>query len=140
MNEIESYIRPQALRMLRQFPELFGPGPWSIRKISVGWGFTCGDGWFPILEDLCADLAKIVRQDQLTQFRVSQVMGMPDGLRVKVRGGTDRIAARIGEAERASAATCERCGRSPAEMRNIGGLRMTCCPACRADVAREFRL
>lgn len=139
MTEDKDHITPEALRIMRRFPELFGPGPWTTRKTSLGWGFSCGEGWYPIIERLCTDLAEIVRQDRLTTFRVSQVKEKLGSLRFYVRGGNDRTRARILEAEHEAATTCERCGRRPAQTHDIDGLLMTCCVACREVVAQALR-
>lgn len=98
MAKKDHYITPEALQIMQQFPELFGRGPWTTNKTLLGWGFSCGYGWYSIIERLCVNLAEIVREDHLDKFRVSQVKEKLGGLRFYVRHGNDRTGARILEA------------------------------------------
>ncbi|GHE06456.1 hypothetical protein GCM10008024_40860 [Allgaiera indica] len=139
MDERESYVTPEALQIMRRFPALFSTGPWTTSKTLLGWGFSCGLGWYPIIERLSTDLSEIVREDQLSWFQVSQVKQKFGELRFYVRGGNNRTAARIREAVEEAATTCERCGHRPAELHNIGGMLATYCPACCAEVAKVGR-
>lgn len=54
--EDEHYIDAEAIRIMRIWREVCGPGPWPVSKILLGWGFACGQGWYPLLERLRADL------------------------------------------------------------------------------------
>ncbi|WP_411352972.1 hypothetical protein PNH50_19135 (plasmid) [Leisingera aquaemixtae] len=130
MTDKDHYITDEALRIMERFPEVYGRPPWSVKKTSLAWGFSCGDGWYPLIARLSADLAAIVREDGLTRFRAQQVKQKLGGLRFYARGGNDRTTGRIAQAQMEAARTCEHCGTQPAEKRSLGGWLTTTCDAC----------
>ncbi|MDE4099717.1 hypothetical protein [Phaeobacter gallaeciensis] len=56
-----------------------------------GVGFTCGEGWYHLIDRLSADLAAIIREDDLTRFRAQQVKEKLGGLRFYAYGGNLRL-------------------------------------------------
>lgn len=133
--EVEHYIDPEAMRIMRAYPEVYGPGPWPVQKTQLGWGFCCDKGWYPLIERLSADIASIVREVQLPQFCAKQLKEKFGGLRFYVAGSNARILAKIAEAENEAATTCEGCGASSAGIRTINAWLTTRCDAC----AEQFR-
>lgn len=129
MDRKEHYITPAAMDILERYPSLFGRGSWMLDKTPLGWGFTCGEGWYPILDRLFADLAAIAREDAL-KLEVQQVKEKFGGLRVYVRGSTARVQARIAQAEEEAEAACERCGGPSPGIRTHGGWYSNLCDAC----------
>ncbi len=77
-------------------------------------GFCCGDGWTDLLVRLVTRLeALILPGDPLpTPAQIKEKFG---SLRFYLDGATDEMEAAIGDAERESARTCERCG-APGEI------------------------
>lgn len=126
-----------ALRIMRRFPQLFGPEH-EDRTIHA-WGFECGPGWLAIIEELCEDLAQIVQQDRLAGFHVLQVKEKLGSLRMHVAGGNTRAWDRIDRAEDASIITCEACGASPHPIRNHDGWFSTCCDPCLRELRSRRR-
>jgi len=72
MIDDEHYITPEAMRILTRYPGDFGPGPWPLEMSQLGWGLTCGDAWYPILDRLFADIDRIREEDGLTRLEVSR--------------------------------------------------------------------
>jgi hypothetical protein len=132
MDRKEHYITPAAMDILERYPSLFGLGPWTLDKTPLGWGFTCGEGWYPILDRLFADLAVIAQEDVL-KLEVQQVKEKFGTLRVYVRGGNRRIQDRIAEAEEEAARTCEGCGGPSPGVRSHGGWLGNLCDSCAAN-------
>lgn len=100
----------------------------------MAFGFACGDGWLPILEDLFERIDEEVKRSALTDFKVVQVKEKFGGLRVYVEGGNDAIEELIAAASKKAEATCEDCGK-PGRRRttNKGKLHAwmkTQCDAC----------
>ena len=103
-----------------------------IEQDLMSFGFDCGDGWLPILEDLFMKIDDVVKRDNLTEFKVVQVKEKFGGLRVYVRGGNAEITALINGAEETAAETCEDCGNTPAQRRSVHGYVRTQCSKCHA--------
>lgn len=101
----------------------------------LGWGLTIGDGWVPLLEQLCANLSIVIAG--LAEFRALQVKEKLGGLRFYVRGGNERTWALIEASVHASQQICEGCG-APSEVRSQGGWLTTLCNACLDRHNREI--
>lgn len=130
MTEQDTYITPEAMQILKRYPGTFGRGPWPIDKTMLGWGFTCGVGWYPILDRLFADIDRIRDEDGLKKLEVVQVKEKLGGLRVYVKGGNDRVQARLWQAEEESLSICEGCGGPSPGISDRDGYLTTLCEPC----------
>lgn len=137
MADRNHYITVEAQRIMERFPEVYGPPPWSIKKTSLAWGFACGEGWYPLIERLSADLADIIREDGLIRFRAQQVKQKLGELRFYARGGNERTAYRVAQAQMEAAETCEHCGTRSAQKKSLGGWLTTTCDACAVRLLRS---
>jgi len=114
------------------------------------WGIECGDGWYDLIDALCADIQnevdneirqqgyKIKRGDlkpedalpeedmQVVAVQVKEKFG---GLRFYVSRETDRVAGMISMAESMSLRICETCG-NPGRPNKQGWI-TTMCTTCR---------
>ena len=130
MERKEHYISDEAMDIIRRYPGVFGRGPWTLDRTLLGWGFTCGQGWYPILDRLFADMQKIAQEDAPLKLEVHQVKEKFGGLRVYVRGGNGRIQDRIAQAEEEAAVTCEHCGGPSPGVRDHDGWYGNICDSC----------
>lgn len=90
------------------------------------WGIECGDGWYDLLDRLCAKLDAIAKEDGLEDdLRAVQVKEKFGGLRFYTNGGNDKIDAVIAEAQNESEHTCEICGK-PGEQNRTGWISIRC--------------
>jgi len=109
--------------------EFLSPTP--LTEGLMAFGFECGDGWLPILEDLFEKIDQEVKKAALSSFKVIQVKEKFGGLRVYVSEGNDSIEALIDAASSKAAVTCEDCGK-PGQWRTLnkgkfhGWLRTQC--------------
>jgi len=76
----------------------------------MAFGIGCGDGWFELIWDLCADLELIARQQGRPVPAASQVKEKYGGLRFYVRSASHEMHDRIEQAENESVSQCETCG------------------------------
>lgn len=130
MQDLERRIDDEARRIMETFPEVYGKPPWRIDKTNLAWGFSCGMGWYPLIERLSADLSAIVRQDGLSRFQARQVKQKLGKLRFYSKGGNERTAERILQAEFEAASKCEHCGTQHGELKSLGGWLTTTCDDC----------
>ncbi len=68
---------------------------------------SCGDGWTPLIHDLCTKLEALLPQPEL---HFSSMREMQGTLRISATLPTDEIANLVKETERKSEHTCEICG------------------------------
>lgn len=105
-------------------------------------GFECGDGWYPIIDELSAKLeAEITRlkangMSESYLPRASQVKEKFGRLEFYIRWGRETIFdghevffTAIDEARRKSVVTCEDCG-APGRRRDERSYVLTLCDAC----------
>lgn len=100
------------------------------------YGFSCGEGWFPLLRDLLSAIKPLAPAG----FSVDQVKQKFGELCIYVSGETPEIEALIEDAIVASRRTCEWCG-APAELEHPRRYSwvMTLCPACSAQRLKTER-
>jgi hypothetical protein len=84
-----------------------------------------GQGWLPILAQLCERLVPLAQDD----VRIVAVKSKYGDLRVNYRGGDDATDTAVGDARASAARTCQMCG-APGERRTVGGELVVSCAGC----------
>ncbi len=93
------------------------------------WGVECGDGWFGIIDELCAKLSRMDLSGARIEFIKEKFGGMRVGLsHVGGKNYGDALSI-IEYAYDRSMETCEECGR-PGILRDIKGWFKTLCDGC----------
>lgn len=108
--------------LVKKYPDLYKEYGGDITKTCMGWGMSCGDGWFKIIDELSADLSKygVVAAQVKEKFgSLRFYLGGVDGDKY------DEVYALIDKAGALSAKTCERCG-APAEIKGQQWRRCEC--------------
>jgi hypothetical protein len=110
-----------AKQMKEQFPKMFAT-PYG--------GFACGEGWWPILEELCSNIQRHIdwknkESEVVPQVIVAQIKEKFGGLRFYYDGGDERIRGMVQMAESWADAICETCG-APGQRRNGGWIKTLC--------------
>ena len=98
------------------FPDLFPTGREPSPDTLMYYGFACRNGWYKHVYNLCYDVKKIAKRDNLT-IVVEQVKEKFGGLRFYCRGANQAVHNIIREYETESVKICEVCG-TPGEYRN----------------------
>lgn len=115
--------------LFSKYPKIFSQVGGSPRETCMAFGCDCGDGWFQLLDELCAAIQ--ARCDagapQLVAEQVKEKFG---GLRFYYYGGDEECEKLIDAAESKSEETCESCGEK-GELRG-GGWIYCACNACEA--------
>jgi hypothetical protein len=119
-NEFEKYDA-FAKQMEERFPKMFAE-PYG--------GFCCGEGWWPILEELCGQIQhhinwKNKQSEVVPQVTVGQIKEKFGGLRFYYSGGDDEISGMVRMAESWASRSCETCG-APGTRREGGWLKTLC--------------
>ena len=110
-----------AKRMEERFPKML-EGKYG--------GFSVDEGWWPILESLCANIQSHIdwknKQSEIVpQVTVAQIKEKFGGLRFYYDGGDDTINGMVRMAEAWADASCEVCG-APGKSRNGGWIKTLC--------------
>lgn len=110
-----------------RYPEIFAERGESMTSTAMCWGIDTGDGWYDLIDVLCAMLQDDTRQGGAPQVVATQVKEKYGGLRFYVRVADERQYAAIEFAEAMSLRLCEICG-APGKV-NHAGWSMTRCDA-----------
>ncbi len=116
--------------LCRDFPLLYSQRRGRMDETCMCWGFSCGDGWEPIIRRLSEKLEPLIAalpdsEERPTAMQVKEKFGT---LRFYLWSETNEMTNAIQAAEDESAATCESCG-SPGTLRS-GGWLQTLCDGC----------
>lgn len=118
--------------LCNRYPDLFCERHASSFESGMHYGFTCGDGWFELIDSLCAAISANVKEGTSPPVVAAQVKEKLGRLRFHFRGGNDEVLRLVRLAENLSETTCEACGRSGAS--HISPKQGVLCPEC---IARE---
>jgi len=96
-------------------------------------GFAVGEGWWPIIESLCANIQSHTdwwnknreTRPVVEQVVVEQIKEKFGGLRFYYQGGDDQISGMVRMAEAWANASCETCG-CPATKQTTGWIKNVC--------------
>lgn len=125
-------------KLCEKYPKIFKNRNGSMQETCMCWGFSHGDGWYAIIDSLCAAIQNHINNkryqfremsqedfDEEHQVVAAQVKEKFGGLRFYVDGGDDWVYGAISMAESMSYRTCEVCG-APEVTRGTGWVQTTC--------------
>jgi hypothetical protein len=107
-----------AKQMEERFPNMFTE-PYG--------GFCVGEGWWPIVENLCRHIQHHIdwKRGTCSQVTVNQIKEKFGGLRFYYSGGDDEISGMVSMAESWAGHSCETCG-APGKSREGGWIKTLC--------------
>lgn len=146
--------------LCEKYPKIFKDRNAPMNETAMCWGFSHGDGWYNIIDNLCAciqnhiDWAEASREREINKGKETGEPGHPrtphveqvvaiqvkekfGTLRFYYSGGDDAIDGMVRMAEAMSSVTCEECG-NPGKSRSGGWIHTYCTPCEEArDNARS---
>ena len=137
-------MKPELDELLCQrYPKIFVNRHGDPKETLMCWGFECGDGWYNIINQLCANIQhhvdwaqeqkeKYGRGEGCSQVVAVQIKEKFGTLRFYTNGGNDQIYGMIRMAESMSAVTCEECG-APGKTRGRSWIYTACDAHARAE-------
>ena len=96
--------------LVKKFPKIFANRHGNIRETAMVWGFSCDDGWFWLLMELCSALQWDTNKNRHPQIVATQVKEKFGTLRFYTQGEDERQWGMIALAQSMSARICEVCG------------------------------
>ena len=113
-------------QLYERYPEIFSELRQSKGKGGTFRGIACGDGWFTLIDTLCAEIQFYIDQNQAPQVVATQVKEKLGTLRFYTLGsGDERTRGMAQMACAISAHTCEVCG-SLAKRCEMRGIQTLC--------------
>ena len=115
-------------KLVAKYPLIFADRFEDPKTTAMCFGFECGDGWYDIIDILCASIQSHIdnhRDPDFGQVVAVQVKEKYGSLRFYTNTGDDTIFALIDMAEMLSERTCEVCGK-PGEIREGSWLKALC--------------
>lgn len=107
-------------KLMAAYPDLFG-GKADNTPYAL-FGIECGDGWYAILDELCAAITALPGPLKPKVMQIKEKFG---GLRFYLNGYSPSISPLVDAAERKSERTCEQCGK-PGSRRDNGWVATLC--------------
>lgn len=93
-----------------RYPALFAQRHLPMTVTAMCWGFSCGDGWFLLIDQLCADLQACVDVGTIPQPVALQVKEKFGELRFYLGNSSNEAQRLVDAAGERSLETCEICG------------------------------
>lgn len=97
-----------------KYPEIFYQKDLPMTQTCMCWGIDTGDGWYQIIDELCAKIQEHVTETKKRypkfDIQATQVKEKMGGLRFYLNYSDDYIDGLIEEATKKSYKTCDVCG------------------------------
>lgn len=93
-----------------RYPMIFRDRHASMQCTAMCWGFACGNGWFPLIDTLCAEIQRHVDAAHVQPVVAVQVKEKFGSLRFYANGGDEYTRGLIWLADALSGYICEQCG------------------------------
>lgn len=127
-------------QLVEKYPKIFANRYADMQTTAMCWGFEHGDGWYDIIDSLCANIQNHIDWQEKMGNEIAQVVAVQvkekfGTLRFYYAGGDDYISGLVSMAESWSAVACEECGAPGTQ--NDGGWIKTLCETHRRE--REER-
>ncbi|WP_312938407.1 hypothetical protein [Stutzerimonas nitrititolerans] len=119
---------PKKERLCQRYPVIFKHHRKSMADAPQPWGVICGDGWFDLLDTLCAQLQFATDRHGAPQVVAVQVKEKFGTLSFYCKDANEAQRGMIAMAAAMSARLCERCGQ-PGQTLVDNGLWQTRCQA-----------
>ena len=116
--------------LCKTYPKMMVNRNKDMKETCMCWGFECGDGWFPILNQLMGNIQHHIdwknrESEVVPHVTLDQVKEKFGTLRFYYTGGDDYISGLVSMAESMSGVLCETCGKPGTSTR--GGWIKTAC-------------
>jgi len=122
--------------LYHRYPKIFPDRHGDPAENGMCWGFQCGDGWFDIIDGLCAEITRQIKAGAMPPVVATRVKEKSGYLRFYIRDHFNRDAnpqahRLIELAQQQAERTCQQCGR-PVELTDAQRW-AAMCPACAGE-------
>lgn len=127
-------------KLYTDYPEIFKQKDLDMRQTAMCWGIACGDGWYTLIDELCANIKNHVEnfnrnkpEEDHMVCQATQVKEKFGGLCFYIYGGDEYIDGMISFAESMSYHICEECSAPSEKQENNRGWIYTLCKECKEN-------
>lgn len=99
------------LLLYTRHPEIFAGRTLPREQSNMHWGIQCGNGWFALIDALCAEIDWQVKENAMPPVLATDVKEKAGSLRFRFHGGNEATRAMAAFALRLSEHICSDCGR-----------------------------
>ena len=125
-------------KLYSAYPNIFAQKDLDMTKTAMCWGISCGDGWYDLIDELCANIQNHVvnfnrnkPEEAHMVCQATQVKEKFGGLCFYTYGGDEYIDGMISFAESMSYHICTECGHRSEKNENNRGWIYTLCTSCK---------
>jgi hypothetical protein len=128
------YMSPEKQQVLfDKYPQLFKQKDWPPSQTCMCFGIECGDGWYWLIDELCAALQYETDKFNAPQVQFSQIKEKFGELRIYTDSNDSNVQkAQMDFAEDLSNKICENCGQMGATKTKTGYVK-TLCEKCKKE-------
>ena len=114
-------------KLCKKYPKIFRDRGGTMQETCMYWGLAVGDGWYDLIDNLCACLQNHADNEGTEEAQVvaAQVKEKFGGLRFYTNNGDECTRGMVTMAEAMSYCICEDCG-NKATVRTRGYVRSLC--------------
>jgi len=131
-------------KLFKEYPGIFRQKDMDKSKTAMSWGISCGDGWYVLIDNLCANIQNrmlnVNRGKPKEAHLICEAVQVKEkfgGLRFYTQGCDDYIAGVIGLAESMSYHICSACGNPSSEQKSNRGWIHPHCNECKEKRNKE---
>jgi hypothetical protein len=124
-------------KLFEKYPEIFTQKDWGKDKTCMCWGIETGDGWYFLIDSLCAAIQQRIKNEGLNQAEFCQVKEKFGELRIYHDSCDSGIEAMVEFAGQLSYHICEDCGSTEGVTQTKGYVTSLCkkCIKTRVDLS-----
>ena len=127
-------------KLFTEYPKIFIQKDLDKTQTAMCWGIACGDGWYTLIDTLCANIKNHVEnfnrfkaEEDHVICQATQVKEKFGGLCFYTYGGDEYIDGMISFAESMSYHICSECGDPSEENKSNRGWIYTMCANCKEN-------
>lgn len=127
-------------KLYADYPSIFIQKDLDMTQTAMCWGISCGDGWYDLIDELCANIQNHVENFNRNKpekdhiiCQATQVKEKFGGLCFYTYGGDEYIDGMISFAESMSYHICTECGQRSEKNESNRGWIYTLCNSCKEN-------
>jgi hypothetical protein len=109
---IVKYLQMNQRDIINKYPLLFARYYLPMTETCMCWGLQIGKGWYPIIDDLCSKIQKLIDEDVIKKFEFDEIKQKFGSLRINSYQRCKEVEKLIEQAKYRASTTCEECSKT----------------------------
>lgn len=98
--------------IIQKYPLLFARYYLPMTHTCMCWGLQIGEGWYPIIDDLCSKIQNLIDKNIIKEFEFDEIKEKYGSLRINSYKRCKEAEKLIEEAKLKASTTCEACSKT----------------------------